>query len=115
MRVTVESPISLPYVMMDASLPSGGEVVQESAENDAADQTAAFEGDWSAPWWTHQDILDDRIVFFGTTLPAGKSEFHTLIRLETPGKLNINPVSIEGMYTDKVRGYSALDYLNVTE
>jgi hypothetical protein len=114
MKVQVESPINIPYVMMEAMLPSGAEVVQGDAQAEDAQQSN-FEGDWGAAWWQHQDILDDRMVFFGTNLPSGKSEFHTLLRIEQPGNLNVDPVSIEGMYTKNVHGYSALDMLKVTE
>jgi uncharacterized protein YfaS (alpha-2-macroglobulin family) len=128
MKVFVEAPYSIPYVMVDAALPSGGEVVEDSSEdanidssNATPDETGANPkeavntGDWERAWWTHCDVLDDRIVYFGTNLPEGKSVFHSLIRMELPGKLGINPVSLNGMYTDKVRGYSNLDELEVTE
>jgi hypothetical protein len=114
MKVNVESPISIPYVMLEAMLPSGAEVIQNDAQAENADNSG-YEGDWARTWWSHQDILDDRIVFFGTSLPAGKSEFHTLLRMEQPGKLNVDPVSLEGMYTKSVRGYSMLDTLDVME
>jgi uncharacterized protein YfaS (alpha-2-macroglobulin family) len=119
MKVYVESPISVPYVMLEAALPSGAEVVnnRDEEENTVGEdgQSSSYEGSWGYHWWTHEDVLDDRIVFFGTSLPAGKSEFHTLLRMEIPGKLNVDPVSMEGMYTKKVRAYSALDQLTVTE
>ncbi|MGH9551963.1 MAG: hypothetical protein ACRD3W_21435, partial [Terriglobales bacterium] len=119
MKVNCETPISLPYVMLDAALPSGAEVVKGSGEEQNAvsnnDGDSSFEGDWSPAWWSHEDILDDRIVFFGTTMRAGKSEFHTMIRMEIPGKYNVEPVSLEGMYTKKVRGYSELSSLTVSE
>jgi uncharacterized protein YfaS (alpha-2-macroglobulin family) len=119
MKTYVDTPVSVPYVMLEAPLPSGGEVVQSGPDDSTLDNAngsaSTLEGDWGAPWWTHQDVLDDRIVFFGTSLRAGKSEFHTLVRMESPGKLNLDPVSIEGMYTKKVRGYSGLDSLTVTE
>jgi hypothetical protein len=122
MKVLVDSPVSVPYVMMDAALPSGAEVVQQSGEQadmeanqNSDDNGPKMEGDWSWPWWDHQDVLDDRIVFFGTTLPSGKSEFHVMLRMEIPGTLNVDPVTIEGMYTKKVRAYSPLDSLKVAE
>lgn len=119
MRIFLETPIALPYIILETPLPSGGEVVaddpragQVELESDA--QTM-FVGDWGPWWWTHQDILDDRIVFFITSLPAGRSEFHTMVRMEMPGKFNMNPLNLEGMYTKRVRAYSSLDSLQVTE
>lgn len=115
MKVYVDAPVALPYIIVEAPLPSGGEVVQHDARDSNLDSSSAVEGDWGAPWWTHQDILDDRIVFFGTQLKAGKSEFHTMIRMELPGKIQMNPVCMEGMYTKNVRAYSQLDAFQVRE
>jgi len=119
MKIYVNAPVALPYVMIEAALPSGAEVADKGIEDQNLHgengEGSPYEGDWGIPWWTHQDVLDDRIVFFATSMPAGKSEFHTMLRMESPGTLNVDPVSIEGMYTKKVRGYSQLDSLTVGE
>ncbi len=132
MKVFVYSPLQLPYVMVEAPLPSGAEIVKNSSEEGNIDQSqakpsdssvttdtdnsgAGLSGDWEYAWWTHEDVLDDKVAFFGTNLPQGKSTFHKLIRMELPGTFGVNPVRLEGMYTDKVRGYSALSELTVTE
>ncbi|MBA3860239.1 MAG: hypothetical protein C0507_25310 [Cyanobacteria bacterium PR.3.49] len=117
MKVYVDSPVRVPYIIVESPLPSGAEVVQDhkSEEMEGASGGSVIEGDWGAPWWTHQDVLDDRIVFFGTEMPAGKSEFHTLLRMELPGDVQLNPVSFEGMYTKNVRGFSMLDALKISD
>jgi uncharacterized protein YfaS (alpha-2-macroglobulin family) len=127
MKVLVEAPFQLPYIQVDAPLPSGGEVVEDPSEDASVDSTNAspdetgskdanqISGNWGQAWWTHKDVLDDKIVFFGTDLPQGKSEFHALIRMELPGKVGVNPVRLIGSYTDKVRGYSNIDDLIVQE
>jgi uncharacterized protein YfaS (alpha-2-macroglobulin family) len=117
MRISVNTPVALPYVVLEAYLPSGAEVVSDNSKKNLFDhsQDAGFEGDWSPMWWTHQDILDDRIVFFVTHLRAGKSEFSTLVRMEMPGTYQINPMRLEGMYSKNVRTYSNLGSIRVTE
>ena len=76
MKTYINAPLSVPYVVVEAPLPSGAEVVQndareEAEESQSSDEDKLFEGDWGQPWWTHQDILDDRIVYFGTRIQAG--------------------------------------------
>lgn len=117
MKVYIDSPVHVPYIVVESPLPSGAEVVatHKSEELEGQSGGTAVEGDWGEPWWTHQDVLDDRIVFFGTEMPAGKSEFHTLLRMELPGDVQLNPVTFEGMYTKSVRGYSMLDALKITD
>jgi alpha-2-macroglobulin len=117
MKVLVDCPMSLPYVIVECPLPSGAEVVQSNGASNAVDtsenSTESISGDWGRYWWSHQDVLDDKIVFFGTTIPAGKKEFHTLLRMELPGKVNCNPVTLEGMYTKLIRGYTTSEQLNI--
>ncbi len=117
MKVYIDSPVHVPYIIVESPLPSGAEVVEshKSEEMEGESGGSVIEGDWGEPWWTHQDVLDDRIVFFGTEMPAGKSEFHTLLRMELPGDVQLNPVSFEGMYTKSVRGYSMLDVLKIKD
>jgi hypothetical protein len=123
MKVTVESPVALPYVIVDTALPSGGEVVSNdpreanmegSAESDSS-ETDGFSGDWGNWWWTHQDILDDRVIMFASSVPAGKSGFYALVRMEMPGTFQMNPVKLEGMYSKRIRAYSPVDQLKVIE
>jgi uncharacterized protein YfaS (alpha-2-macroglobulin family) len=119
MKVKLTSPTSVPYVMLECALPSGAEVVAGDSKannlNDGDDSESPFEADWRPQWWTHQDILDDRIVFFVTDLPAGTSEFPVMVRMEMPGTFQINPLKLEGMYTEKVRAYSTPGVMKVTE
>ncbi|HNB24165.1 MAG TPA: hypothetical protein PKZ32_17230, partial [Candidatus Melainabacteria bacterium] len=117
MKVYIDTPVRVPYIIVESPLPSGAEVVEshKSEEMEGQNGGSVMEGDWVAPWWTHQDVLDDRIVFFGTEINAGKSEFHTLLRMELPGNVQLNPVTFEGMYTKGVRGYSMFDALEIKE
>lgn len=122
MKVSVNSPVALPYIILDAALPSGAEVLSDDPRADLINgsgndsgNSGAVETDWGTWWWSHQDVLDDKIVFFAKTMPAGKCEFQTLVRMELPGKFQINPLSLQGMYTDRVRALSTLDSLTVKE
>ena len=115
MRVRVKSSITVPYVMIEVPLPSGAEVVSKDA-SDLDLVTAEEQAKQTRPirwWWSHQDVLDDRVVFFVTNFPAGTCELTTLLRMEMPGQYNINPAQMQGMYTNKVRAYSTPDQLEV--
>jgi len=37
------------------------------------------------------------------------------VRMELPGTFQMNPVQLQGMYSKRIRAYSALDRLEVTE
>lgn len=120
MKILVDTPRSLPYVIVEAALPSGAEVVDSqnqaaAAEGSDGSEDPAVQGDWGRPWWTHQDVLDDKIVYFGTSVPQGKSQFTTLLRMELPGRVNVNPAMLAGMYSKGIKGFTNVDRLNVVE
>jgi uncharacterized protein YfaS (alpha-2-macroglobulin family) len=127
MKTFVHSPIPLPYVKVESALPSGAEVVQDSRESNIQSEssTGAQAGvqissndsrtstDWQTPWWTHQDVLDDKVVYFGALIARGDSEFHTMLRMELPGTVEVMPATLEGMYSNQIRAYSSLDQLTI--
>jgi len=117
MALTIDTPIAAPYVMVDAALPSGAEVTHDEqlVEPDSKKAQELGMQNYNRYQWSHQDRLDDRIVFFTTNMPAGKSQFTTFLRMEMPGTFNVNPVNLQAMYTKKVRGYSGIDTITVVE
>lgn len=124
MKVYVDCPTGVPYTFLKAPLPSGAEVVENDSRGDEAsnneddgntDTTEEKSYWWGSWWWTHQDVMDDHLAFFVTDMNSGKAEFHQMVRLEIPGKFQMNPVTLEGMYTNKVRSYSQADVITVTE
>jgi len=116
MKIEINLPTRLPFLMIEAPLPSGGEVISEDPrQNNLAENEADLEGDWGSFWWTHQDILDDKILFFVSSLPSGKSHTYSLVRMELPGELQVTPVQLEGMYSKNLRAYSSLDTVKVKD
>jgi alpha-2-macroglobulin len=121
MKVYVEAPTELPYTFLKAPLPSGAEVVEndsraDEASSDEANSNPNDEGySWGNWWWTHQDVMDDHLAFFVTDMNRGRLEFHQMVRMEIPGKFQMNPVYLEGMYTKAVRAHSGADTITVTE
>lgn len=117
MRVSIDSPISIPYVMVESALPSGGEVINKyMSVIDKAQLKPDYTWDYSASWWwDHQDVLDDRMGFFVGSMKEGKCTVEALIRMERPGEFGVNPVTLETMYSKHVRGYSKIDRLKVVE
>ena len=62
MKVKVNTPTELPYVILEAYLPSGAEIVEDKSKEDLVnnkndDNQSSMEGDWGGVWWTHQDVL----------------------------------------------------------
>ena len=60
-------------------------------------------------------VLDDRIVYFVSHFPKNKAGFSALLRMELPGKFQINPATLEGMYTQEIKAHSPLSTIEVKE
>lgn len=111
MRVEVDAPSSYPYVLLEAPLPSGAEVQDNTLR--ILDEKGKEEPAASLNWYTHKDRLDDKIAFFAERLPAGKNSFTAFLRLEMPGVFNVIPAHLETMYSNKVRAHSKASLLKV--
>lgn len=111
MRVEVDAPSSYPYVLLEAPLPSGAEVQDNTLR--ILDEKGKEEPAARLNWYTHKDCLDDKIAFFAERLPAGKNSFTAFLRLEMPGVFNVIPANLETMYSNKVRAHSKASLLKV--
>lgn len=117
MRLKINSPTRVPYVLLQGSLPSGAEVIENSPQADNTEETEANSVvvDSGACWWSRQDTFDDHVAMFIRDLPSGKSETHTLLRMELPGVVMANPARLQGMYTNAVEGLSSCQKLEIKE
>lgn len=112
MKIKIDSPINVPYSLIEAALPSGAEVVENDPKEYSVKSDTAVLGNW---WWNHKDIMDDHLAFFMTDFRSGPSEIRQMVRLELPGKFQMNPITLEGMYTDNVHGYSEATQIEVVD
>lgn len=119
MKTRLDAPITVPYTIIEIPLPSGAEVVKNDAKEQIARSQKSRSGSdaylYGSWWWDHQDIMDDHLAYFASSYNMGKSEIRTMVRMELPGKFQMNPVSLEGMYTNNVHGYSEANEIEVVE
>jgi hypothetical protein len=119
MKVAIHTPLPIPYVMIEAPLPSGAEAADDvmikvkykdehGKEFDGEESTAN-----QRTYCSHTDVLDDRMAFFYTTMETGDMTLSKVLRMEMPGKFNINPVTLQAMYTTGIRGYSGANAVSV--
>jgi uncharacterized protein YfaS (alpha-2-macroglobulin family) len=95
-RLQIETSQETHYVMIEDPLPSGAEVLSQDPNLLTEDKENPYWWNW---FWTHQEIRDDRITFFSTTLDQGIHEFVYLFRPEIPGEFWVPPPVAEEMYS----------------
>jgi hypothetical protein len=82
------------FMVLEDYLPSGFEVVKESAYN--GEQP-----------WSHMERRDNRMVFFFTGVRKGREyEVAYIIRAELPGSFIMRPARIGCMYEESIQGWT---------
>jgi hypothetical protein len=98
-RLTIETPQDLAYVLVEDTFPAGCEPTQlGSADVSSGD-------DWDY-WWDDTEVRDDRIAFFATTLTKGKHVIEYSLRAQTPGEYRVLPTLVMPMYAPEIRAES---------
>lgn len=97
-RLTIDAPRDMAYVLVEDPFPSGCEV------NERGDASEVVE--WGY-WWQGIDVRDDHIAFFAKTITKGKHVIEYNLRAQTPGSYHALPTLVQGMYTPETRAETA--------
>jgi len=106
------------HVALVDPLPAGLEIinpalaVSESVPQDPASEEARFWW-WWGPWYSHQNLRDERAEAFTTLLWDGVYEYTYVARATTPGEYVVPPAKAEEMYSPEVFGRSGSDQVIV--
>ncbi len=74
----------------------------------ATTETAAFMEESEKTIDGHQDLRDDRILFFTDVYEGGWRVGYTQLRAVTPGVFNLPPVQAEAMYDPAIKALGEL-------
>lgn len=99
-RLRVESPQEMWYVVLEDPLPAGTEAVAGTVSTAPIGETEGRR------YWTHPDLRDEKSVFFTRHLWEGVHEYTYLIRATTAGTFRVMPAEVRLMYEPDVWGRS---------
>ena len=103
-RLTIDAPRDLSYVLIEDAFPSG----LESAERGDSEEIV----EWGY-WWSSVDIRDDRIAFFARDLSKGTHIIEYNLRVQTPGICRALPTLVQAMYSPDITAETAEDRLEI--
>ncbi|AWV89348.1 hypothetical protein [Bradymonas sediminis] len=105
-RLTMVAPTRRYHVALVDPLPAGLEPLNlalattEAVPEDPHASTAPTPyWWWSRPWYSHQNLRDERAEAFSSLLGAGVHEFTYTTRATTPGEFVVPPTKAEEMYS----------------
>jgi uncharacterized protein YfaS (alpha-2-macroglobulin family) len=96
----ITSDNQLEYLMVEDPIPAGFSVISKSIKSN---------------YWTHWEVLDDRVVFFVTSVPKGKLYIEYDLRAERLGEYWSRQAKASLMYDSDIRGNSAEAKLIIVE
>jgi len=105
--LTIKSPSPREFVMIEDPTPSNCHVTEQLPDMDSGDSWAF--------WYSGMEVLDDRVGFFATALPAGTSTVAYHMRAETPGISRALPTEFSDMYSPANVSYSPAQPMGVNK
>ncbi|MEO6096023.1 MAG: MG2 domain-containing protein [Fibrobacteria bacterium] len=105
--ILVESDTVQTYLAVEDFFPSGMEYL---------DRTEAWMTKYASAWYRgydHKEARDDRMAFFLSWVPKGKTLFTYLLRAETPGRFIARPARAELMYQPEFTANTRQDTIRI--
>ncbi len=108
-RLTIDVPGELWYVVIEDPLPAGLEAVNESLRT-----TSVREGKVLS-YWSHPELRDDKAAFFAYWMWPGQHTYTYLARAATPGTFRVLPTYVYPMYNPETWGRGRSEVMTVAE
>ena len=115
-RVRMVAPTRRYHVALVDPLPAGLEplnpalaVTQSVPDDPSGPGPVRPYWSWMMPWYTHQNLRDDRAEAFSTLVWADVHEYSYVARATTPGRFVAPPAHAEEMYFPETFGRSSTD------
>ncbi|MCW5802873.1 MAG: hypothetical protein KIT31_10845 [Deltaproteobacteria bacterium] len=108
------------WVAMSDPIPAGFEVVNPRLAaggtdlTDQPDPANARRSLWSGITWDHQEIRDDRVLWFADVMRAGTYELSYQARATIDGTFTVMPASVEAMYQPDLRARTTKATVTIT-
>ena len=111
-RLTLTLPRTRHYLVLEDFYPAGMEPVDPTlnTEGEEGAPPAARQMErnlWWRPTFTHEELRDERAVFYARLLGAGTYQVRYFLRAAIPGEYRVLPATASEMYFPDVRGRSA--------
>ena len=107
-------PIPAGFEVINPKLAAGGQnLAPPPAAGDAwAQRRQAY---WNAIAWDHQELRDDRVLWFADDMQKGTYELAYQARATIDGTFRVMPATVEAMYFPEVRGRTDMAAITIAK
>jgi hypothetical protein len=120
-KIEVGTTTAQQWVALVDPIPAGFEVVNPklAAGGQSKDSQPQTTDPWARRWgyvtWDHQELRDDRVLWFADRMSAGNYSMTYQARATIDGTFSAMPATVEAMYQPDVRARTAREVINVTK
>jgi uncharacterized protein YfaS (alpha-2-macroglobulin family) len=116
--VVIDDPLAAGLEPIDAHLSTSSRAIDEAANESSPEATGddaiAMERAFRYAWH-HEELRDDRVLFFVDHMPPGMYHYRYLARATTLGTFVVPPTRAEEMYVPEVFGRTGATVLRIGE
>ncbi len=110
-RLTLTLPRMRNYLVLEDTYPAGMEPVDPTLETEVQEGVEPGEQSSRRSWWwwprfDHEELRDERAVFYASQLGSGTYQVRYYLRAAIPGEYRVLPTTAWEMYFPEVRGRS---------
>ncbi|MBI2639000.1 hypothetical protein HYW83_05420 [Candidatus Peregrinibacteria bacterium] len=110
-RLDVESPKDLTYVMVEDMLPAGFDVINDRLQRDNQYGYDYYEGGYY--WSDEVDIRDEHVALFSSYVSAGRRAFSYRVRVSRKGTYSAPAPKVTPMYDPQLMGVGTKETLAI--
>ncbi|MGC9397071.1 MAG: Ig-like domain-containing protein [Anaerolineae bacterium] len=120
-RLTLTLPRTRNYLVIEDFYPAGMEPVDPTLNTEIQDgvESETRRIDTGNRWWwptfDHEELRDERAVFYARWLAAGTYEVRYFLRAAIPGEYRVLPATASEMYFPDVQGRSAGELFTISD
>jgi hypothetical protein len=110
--VALVDPIPAGFEVVNPKLAAGGVKQPQQQFGSAPSGRPSY---WNSVAWDHQEMRDDRVLWFADYMRAGSYDLEYQARATIDGSFSVMPASIEAMYEPQIRARTARTAVAVTK
>ena len=112
--IALVDPIPAGFEIVNPKLAAGGQSLSQppGATDPWATRRQAY---WNAVTWDHQEMRDDRVLWFADSMEGGTYELAYQARATIDGSFRVMPATIEAMYSPDVRGRTEMAAITIAK
>ncbi len=120
-RLTLTLPRMRNYLILEDFYPAGMEPVDPTLNTEVQEGTEPETrrintgNVWWWPTFDHEELRDERAVFYARQLAAGTYQVRYFLRAAIPGEYRVLPANASEMYFPEVRGRSAGEVFTISD